>query len=149
VYKPLKEFIDIISFQHILGTIVMAVLVAHFVYRNNMKARVAVACTNFRKDFTTELKDIYPLVGIWPSDIDAFLRGRFSNLQVAIENFRPFVPWYKRWLFDKAWFRYRSATGRKVDIQCYLHYESFDSNPEYRDVFHQNVRKILSFANKT
>jgi hypothetical protein len=63
-----------------------------------------------------------------------------------VAQFRPFVPWWRRRAFDRAWFRYRSGTGRKIDLQNYHHYIAFGSNPEYKTEFRRNVDALLSFA---
>lgn len=96
-----------------------------------------------------ELGSIYPHASAWPENIDGFLRSHFTALQTAVENFKPFVPWWKRWLFEHAWFRYRCATGRKVDVQSYHHYMAFSGQPDPKVVFHKNVSRLLRFADDT
>jgi hypothetical protein len=134
---------------YVAAAFLAAALTAHFVWRNNFKSRRAAACAAFRSDILAELGSVYPNVSEWPDNIDSYLRSHFTALQIAIENFRPFVPWWKRRLFDRAWFRYRCATGRKIDVQCYHHYMPFGDNPNYMTIFHSNVSKLLSFANET
>ncbi len=81
--------------------------------------------------------------------LSVFATVIFTGLQTAVVNFRPFVPWWKRWSFDRAWFRYRCSTNRKVDIQCYHHYMAFADNPRYKTNFHTNVSCLLSFSKGT
>lgn len=82
----------------------------------------------------------------WPADIDAFLRGVFPQLQAAVAEFRPFLPMYRRLAFDRAWFTYRCATGRQIDIECYHHYMAFAGQPDPKQTFSRNVERLLSFA---
>ncbi|MGC2434053.1 MAG: hypothetical protein WA433_09745, partial [Desulfobaccales bacterium] len=92
---------------------------------------------------------LYPLPTDWPSispAIETRLKSVFSDLQIAVAEFRPFTPWYRRWLFDRAWCRYRSSYGGKGEYQSYHHYMAFDDNPEYKEKFRHNVDKLLSFA---
>lgn len=142
----------------IFGSLLVAALGAHFVWRNNFKTRRANACATFRAAVLAELGSVYPHPAPWPRNIDAFLRTHFTALQIAVTNFRPFIPWWDRWRFDRAWFRYRCATGRKIDIQCYLHYfDAYDpakstqaeATANVKALFHSNVSRLLSFANET
>lgn len=143
----------------IIATILLTAAVgAHFLWRNNFKTRRANACVAFRYAVLAELGSLYPNPAPWPSNIDEFLSTRFVALQIAVENFRPFVPWWSRWRFDRAWFRYRCATGRKIDTQCYLHYfDSYDpltstqaeETKKCREIFHDNVELLLSYAKET
>jgi hypothetical protein len=92
---------------------------------------------------------LYPLPTEWPnrdSDIDQSLRKVFSELQIAIEEYRPFIPSKLRLSYDDAWSIYRNAYGRPVDYQCYHHYIPFSDNPDPKKVFHKNVERLLSFA---
>lgn len=132
-----------------LGAILLASFVGYIGWHNGFNSRRATACATFRASVLGELGSIYPNPAAWPENIDAFLRSHFTALQTAVENFRPFVPWWSRWRFDRAWFRYRCATGRKVDIQCYHHYMAFGDNPNHKAIFHANVSSLLSFANET
>lgn len=149
--STMKELVELFyeHFVPVAGSLLTAALGAHLVWRNNFKTRRANACAAFRAAILNELGSLYPNPVAWPENIDAFLRSHFIALQTAVENFRPFVPWWDRWRFDRAWFRYRCATGRKVDIQCYHHYMSFGTNPNYKSIFHTNVYNLLLFANET
>ena len=138
-----NHFTDIVAF---LLTVAVG---AHFVWRNNFKNRRAIACSALRAAVLAELGAIYPNAAECPKDIDYFLRSHYTALQTAVEKFRPFVPWWNRWRFERAWFRYRCSTGRKIDIQCYHHYMEFGDNPNYKAIFHDNVSRLLRFANET
>ncbi len=147
----MEEIISLLG-EHIiaiLGAILCACFVAYLSWRSNSKARRANAGSIFRAAVMLELGSIYPNPPEWPKNIDNFLRERFTNLQIAISNFRPYLPWWKRMCFDRAWFHYRCATRRKVDIQCYHHYMAFGDNPNYKKNFYDNVSHLLSFANET
>ena len=107
------------------------------------------AAADFRAAFLSALNDIYPLPARWPDDIDPYLRGVFPKLQAAVEQFRPYVPFWKLGAYDRAWSRYRSCTGRQIDIQCYLHYMDIRDIDEARPLldakstFHRIVWKPL------
>lgn len=131
------------------GTVLLAFFGVWFAARTAHRGRYANACAVFRSAVIAELGSIYPNPAAWPENEDDFFRSHFTALQSAVENFRPFVSWWNRWRFDRAWFRYRCATGRKIDIQCYHHYMAFSDNPNHKAVFHRNVSRLLSFANKT
>ena len=137
------------SLYSIIGAILLASFVGYVSWRNNFKVRRANACAVFRSAVLSELGLIYPKPAVWPENIDVFLRSHFTALQIAVENFRPFVPWWNRYSFERAWFRYRCSTGRKVDVQCYHHYMAFGDNPNYKAIFYANVSFLLSFANET
>jgi hypothetical protein len=132
-----------------IGAVLLACFVGYITWRNNFKSRRAAACAIFCSAILKELGSIYPNVESWPEDIDSFLRSRFSALQTAVENFRPFVPLWRRNRFEQVWFNFRCATGREVDVQCYHHYIEFASNPNYGEKFKNNVASLLSFANET
>jgi len=106
------------------------------------------ASQKFRKCVLHELKGLYPLPTNWPGNlgIEPTLRSIFPQLQIAVTEFRPFIPWYCRKAFDRAWCSYRNDTGRDIDYQCYLHYVEHNDNPNPRDNFRRNVDKLLSFA---
>ena len=146
------------NFATLATVLLTAAVGAYFLWRNNFKTRRANACAAFRSSVFTELGSIYPNPAPWPNNIDTFLRVRFVALQTAVENFRPFVPWWSRYCFDRAWFRYRCATGRKIDTQCYLHYfDSYDpftstqaeASANVKALFHANVKRLLSYAEET
>jgi hypothetical protein len=111
------------------------------------------ASTKFRSAVLKALSGLYPLPTDWPNisaAIEPRLKAIFSELQIAIAEFRPFIPWYNRRAFDQAWLRYRNAYSdreeREADYQCYHHYMAFDDNPEYKEQFRHNVDKLLFFA---
>ena len=118
-------------------------LLSLYVYRlNGFRA----ASVKFRAAVLTALEGLYPAPARWPEDVDMFLRNIFPQLQSAVAEFRPVLPWYRRRAFDRAWFDYRCATGREVDVQCYHHYMAFSGQPDPRLTFKQNVDALLSFA---
>ena len=137
------------NFWQLAGFILSACFAAWLTFRTVHRGRRATACVAFRSAVLAELGSIYPNASPWPENIDHFLRSHFSALQTAVENFRPVVPWWKRWRFERAWLQYRCASGRKADIQCYHHYMAFGDNPNYKVIFNANVAGLLSFANET
>jgi hypothetical protein len=148
----MDDLIDIIIKYRweIAGALAMAFIVAYLAGLNNRLNRLAIASTTFRNTILTELKGLYPIPSDWPKDInmlDQRLRQVFPNLQIAVANFRPFVPWYWRWTFDRAWRIYRlGKDGREIDRQLYHQYISFSDNPNYKENFKHNVDKLLSYA---
>lgn len=132
-----------------LAAVALAFLSGYLSGRVGKSARRAAACEAFRAAVLTELSGLYPLASSWPENIDGHLRAKFPSLQVAVAKFRPYVPWYKRWLFDRAWSKYRNAHGREVDIQIYHHYMSFNDQPDPKGTLRRNVHKILTFAGDT
>lgn len=116
---------------------------------NAQSTRYANACEKYRSALLNTLKGLYPDPTDWPEDVDGKLRSIFPELQTAIEKFRPFLPWYRQVILDRAWFRYRCATGRKIDVQCYHHYMSFGGQPDPKETFRNNVNKLLSCAKQS
>ncbi len=115
-------------------------------------ARLATASAKFNYDVLNILSGLYPLASNWPNgtnELDALLRSFFPKMQIAVEEFKHYLPWYKRILFKRAWSRFRNAYGRKNDIQCYHHYLPFGSNPNYKENFKHNVDSLLEYAKKT
>ena len=126
-----------------------AALGAHLATRNARAARRASASSQFRLEVLGALSALYPTPVSWPENIDDDLRSAFPQLQRAVEVFRPFVPWWRRRAFDRAWFEYHCSTGRSVDSQVYHHYMAFASQPNHRHTFERNVSRLLSFATET
>ncbi len=159
---------DLIDFAgthipQIAGGLIMAFVVAYLAGLNNRLNRLAAASANFRNVFLTELKGLYPIPSDWPKDInelDQRLRKAFPGLQVAITNFKPFVPWYWQWTFDRAWHIYRlGKNSREIDQQCYHHYMPFegvsvingkeiryDNTKTYKETFKNNIDNLLKYA---
>jgi len=150
----IAQLVDIVTehWMAVAATIATAAFSGYVAWRVSRKGRRAQACATFRSALLAEFEGLYPHPVSWPKEspgIDHKLRSVFPKLQVAVSAFRPYVPWYQRWSFDRAWFRYRCATGRPIDVQCYHHYMPFGDNPQYRENFKRNVTKLLSYAGKT
>ncbi|MFA4873671.1 MAG: hypothetical protein WC659_07145 [Patescibacteria group bacterium] len=122
----------------IAGALTMAFIIAYLAGINNRLNRLAIASTAFRNTILTELKGLYPIPSDWPKDtnvLDQRLRQVFPNLQIAVVNFRPFVPWYWRWTFDRTWRFYRlGKEGRDIDQQYYGQYQNGESTTVINDV---------------
>lgn len=115
-------------------------------------SRRAIAADKFNSEILNILAGIYPFPSNWPKGInqtDTVFRDIFPKMQIAVEAFKRFLPWYKRPFFDHAWGRFRNAYGREQDIQCYHHYMAFESNPNYKENFKDNVDNLLKFAKTT
>ena len=115
--------------------LLVAAFAGHVAYRNNFKSRHAAACAAFRSTVTGKLSSLYPLPTSWPSNPEPQLRAIFPDLQAAVSQFRPYVPWYRRKAFDRAWLQYRSAYLREIDVQCYHHYIAFEGQPDPQGTF--------------
>ncbi len=115
-------------------------------------SRRAVAADKFNSEILSILAGLYPLPSNWPkgtNEIDTLFRDIFPKMQIAVETFKRFLPWYKRPFFNHAWERFRNAYGREQDIQCYHHYMAFGSNPNYKEIFRHNVDNLLKYAKTT
>jgi hypothetical protein len=88
------------------------------------------------------------------------LESKFPTLQATIVEFRPYVPWYKRLSFDRAWRIYRLGNdGREIDGQYYWQYVphsgegiengkhiKHDNRLTYKSDFKKNVDRLLKYA---
>jgi hypothetical protein len=88
------------------------------------------------------------------------LESKFPTLQAAIVEFRPYVPWYKRLSFDRAWRIYRHGNdGIEIDGQYYWQYVpvsgegiengkriKHDNRLTYKSDFKKNVSRLLKYA---
>ncbi len=164
----MDNILDIITKYkwQIVSAIDMALIVAYLAGLNNRLNRLATASSNFRNVFLNELKGLYPIPSEWPKEaiaIDYRLRQVFPNLQVAVQEFKYFIPWYRRPLFNRAWYRYRlGKDGREIDQQCYHQYMPFsgtsvingneikdDNTIMYKENFKKNVDRLLKYAKQT
>lgn len=117
----------------------------------------------FRSKVLTELEGLYPVPTKWPTEkmmIDRILKEKFPKLQIAVAEFREFLPRSQQSDFDKAWFIYRlGKDGREIDKQCYYDYMPFistsivdgvqvtvDTTGTHKETFKHNVDSLLSFA---
>jgi len=146
----------------IAGGLILACIVAYLAGLNNRRNRSAVAAENFRNAFYTELKGLYPIPSDWPRDfniLDNNLRKAFIVLQSAVDEFKHFVPWYRRWSFVRAWRKYRlGKDGRDIDQQYYGQYKSGEtatSNKNGKEIikindgkknFKHNVYRLMKYA---
>ena len=119
------------------------------------------AATEFSDTFHRELREIYPVSGNWPDDIDRYLRARFDNLSEAVGKFKKHLSIIKRRSFEKDWFRFYCSTGREIDMDCqvYHHYMPFsgvsvvngkeskyDNTKTYKTALRHNVDRLLEYA---
>ncbi len=145
----------------IAGNLVLAGIGATIVYLNSRKNRRAAAVEKFRGVFYAKLKGLYPIPSQWPQDFNVLnnrLREAFVSLQSAVDEFKRFVPLYRRKGFNMAWRQYRIGKERQgAGQQDYKHYQSSEgaaaiAGNEIAEItdgkahFKQNVDKLLSFA---
>jgi hypothetical protein len=114
------------------------------------------ASAKFRTSILSSLSGLYPHPVNWPMDssaIDSALKSVFPALQVAVAEFSAALPFWRRPAFDRAWLRYCCSTGRKCDKNTYHHYMGFHAPgepiPDVQAIFHENVTRLLRFANET
>jgi hypothetical protein len=138
------------------------VAVVSFIYAlyTGKRARRAAACKDFREAVHRELKGLYPRPTDWPKSpgIMKRLESVFPALQMAVANFRPFVPKKYQEDFDSAWAIYRNDTKRDIDHQSYTQYLNITSTTvnatggetvipnDGQANFKRHVDKLLSFA---
>jgi hypothetical protein len=130
----------------ILAVVIVPLLTHRLAARRDRQSAKRNAAASFRAAVLSSLTGVYHLPLQWPEDITRFLETAAPVLQAAVAQFRQFLPWWQRRAFDRAWFRYRSGTGREIDLQNYHHYIGFGSNPAYKENFRRNVDALLSFA---
>jgi|SRR5208283_170946 len=127
--------------------------------------RLATASAKFNSDILNVLTGLYPLPSNWPEDInelDTVFRSFFPKMQIAVEEFKRYLPWYKKIFFTHNWSHFRNAYGRDQDIQCYHHYMPFkgvsivngkeithDNTTTYKETFKKNVDRLLKYARQT
>ena len=109
------------------------------------------AAKDFRGAVLNELKDIYPTVINWPEYPPSLLTPKFTTLQTAVFEFAAILPWYRRFMFKRAWRIYRVGTDpvSKSKEQDYMQYMGFTINDHYinpQKQLKQNVDRLLSFA---
>jgi hypothetical protein len=153
-------------FLGIAGALALVWIGFHLTNATNRKTRFNQASATFRTKILTELEGLYPIPTKWPSEkmvIDRILKEKFANLQIAITEFKEFLPLSQRADFDKAWFIYRlGEDGREIDQQDYWQYiphsgksvangkeETHDNTETYQGNFKRNVDNILKFAKHT
>ncbi|MBT6229411.1 MAG: hypothetical protein HOI47_22430 [Candidatus Scalindua sp.] len=126
------------------------------------------ASIKFHEAVLNELGDIYPNPVNWPNNtlnIKHILKTKFTNLQVAVEEFRRALPWRKRKAFAEAWLRYHCSPSYRKDKDCqeYSHYIPCTSTSivngkqitdettleSCKEKFKHNIDTLLKFAKKT
>jgi len=146
----LERIVD--NFWAITAAVLVAAFAGYVAWRNGHKSRYAAACATFRASVLRALEGLHPHHAKWPQNsngIDPMLRAAFPALQTAVAEFRPFVPFWQRRAFDRAWHQYHCSTGRDIDAQAYHHYMAFSDKPDPKVTFHANVSRLLSFASAT
>ena len=147
----------------LIGTVVALfgyIAIHRLAFWRERHARRVTACIAFRSAVLAELGSIYPNATAWPDNIDAFLRDRSTALQTAVENFSPFVPWWQKWFFNRAWRLYiKGKCGVRGQHQNYWQYVPHGSTDEkghphdnhltYKQDFKRNVGRLLSYAKET
>jgi|GEM_PF-1338652 len=143
------------------GTLVIILIQLRF--RAEMRKRDIFnkSAKEFTDTFCRELREVYSPPVKWPDNINRFLAARIDKLKMAVGNFRLYLPWWKRYFFDKAWFRFYCCTGREVDKNCQVYHDympfkgvsmvngnriEYDNTKTYKDKLRKNIFAVLKFA---
>ncbi len=109
------------------------------------------AAKEFRNIVLNELKGIYPSVTNWPQCPSALLTTKFNTLQIAAMEFSASLPWYRRFMFKRAWRIYCVGTNpvSKEATQEYHQYMGFTIdnhyiNPQKR--LKENIDRLLKYS---
>jgi len=147
------DIITIYRWQ-IAGALIMASIVAYLTGLNNRRSRFANASEKFRSIILKELEGLYPTPTKWPDPehkIIYILKDKFPCLEIAVTEFRCYLPWFTRKRFDSAWQKYHEDyseyyphTGKGYSFGQ-LVYE-IDTTKTYHDTFKHNVDALLKFA---
>lgn len=130
----------------VVAVILAPVVVHRLAGRRDRQNARRQAASRFHDAVLAELHGLYPLPFEWPKDIATHLEKVAPSLASAVDQYRRFLPWWERPGFDKAWWRYRSDTGRKIDLQNYHHYMAFSNNRDPKSMFQRNVAALLAYA---
>lgn len=106
------------NFPSVAAAIVLAALGGHIAWRTKQRERTLAAAASLRHSVLSELVGLYPQPLDWPRDIHARLARSLPALSAAIEQFRPFVPWYKRSHFTSVWNTFRCHCETDIPAQC-------------------------------
>lgn len=135
----------------------------HFALHRDRRKEFIEATGKFRNIFYTELTGLYPTPVDWDKwKIPDYLHSKFTKLERAIAEFRPFVPRSRRCAFDEAWYVYRGGKDSECyeSKQCYFQYTKCsmsysdgkgnevktDYTKTYKENFRKNVKALLEFA---
>lgn len=128
------------------------------------QARRAAACAAYRAALLEALRGLYPEPLDWPAeapDIVSVLESRFAPMQAAGAAFRPYLSWFARWQFDRAWNIFRHGRGRRSSGR-HNFWQYVPGPPgaapqawpgtgtplqQAQGAFRKNVDRILRFAN--
>lgn len=139
------------NFITIAGGILTIAFGGYVTFRIYRKNRVAEASVKFRNKILTELKGLYPVTQYWEQSIFLRFRQSIPEIESITTEFRYFVPFYRKWAYNKALKDYckycNEITGN--DIASYSLWPNFPKprkNP--REQFKNIVEHLLSFADK-
>ena len=118
------------------------------------------AAATFKSKVLSELEGLYPIPTNWPKDINTFLRDKFPRLQIAVNEFKTYLPKNEQAELEKAWFIYRAGEDSpEAYRQYYWQYipssgstmingkeVEHDNTSTYQSNFKCNVDNLLKFA---
>jgi hypothetical protein len=137
----------------IAGAILLSAWIGWIRWRNNKKSRLAEASAKFRNKVLNELEGLYPDTVNWPKDIDVKLRQTFPAIEIAVAEFRYFVPFYRKGAFDVAMKEYHNNCCAITGDTCaaYVMYPDMrkpgEQSPE--KIFKDSIEALLFFARET
>lgn len=128
------------------------------------RVRRAAACSAYRAALLEALRGLYPEPLEWPPnplEIVTLLEARFAPMQAAGAAFRPYLRFFRRWQFDRAWNVFRHGRGgRNSERQNFRQYLPGPPGatprrwsgmsaplPDVQAAFRKNVGRLLRFAN--
>ena len=147
----------------LVGVLIVALVNHRLTFWREQEACRKNASQKFTNSILTTLSGLYPIPTDWPSNGTAIidiLKSKFPALQAAVAEFSPFVPWYKKWCFERAWRIYRlGKDGLEIDSQYYWQYIAVigtgiingkqitdDNRLTYKSNFKKNVDRLLAYA---
>jgi hypothetical protein len=142
------------DYKWVMTTVIalFGIIAIHRLTEKRSKAvEFRAAAKDFRNTVLNELKDIYPTTINWPGYPPSLLSAKFAALQVAVAEFEAFMPWYRRFMFKRAWRIYcvgDNPTSKKA-TQEYHQYMGFTINDHYIDPqkqLKQNIDRLLKYS---
>lgn len=129
-------------------------LLRHWLEKSkDRSARRASASVKFRSVIYEVTTTISNTNGHWVSDADVILNATLPKIKTAVAEFRPFVVFYRRHRFDRAWNAYRQHCVENIPEQLGMPNIFYGTGPqgakEAKKTFYRNVETLLSFAKQT
>lgn len=116
-------------------------------------ARRASASEKFRSKLHEATATIPNSNEHWGAEITVVLSATLPKIKTAVAEFRPFVVFYLRHRFDRAWNAFRKHCEETIPRQLSTAEILYGTGPQgarsAKEAFYQNVETLLSFAKQT